>query len=159
MDARQSRQEARTGLQEQLSAYSDRLTRFEEITPEAVHVLVHTFYGCVRQHPRLGEIFERRLEGQWPAHLAKMESFWQSVLLKNGAYKGRPVPVHLKQKELVSADYGEWLDVFRPIANALFVPEKAEEIISVAERIAQSLWYACFGTAGAAAPASLSSRS
>ena len=139
------------------SAPTDRMLRFEGVNEEAVQVLVHTFYGCVRQHSRLGEIFDRRLAGRWDEHLGKMETFWQSVLLKNGAYKGRPVPAHLKQKELMSSDYGEWLDVFRPVVRSLFVPDLADEIIAVAERIAQSLWLATFGYVGAVPPQELSS--
>ncbi|MEP1931832.1 MAG: group III truncated hemoglobin [Roseibium sp.] len=135
----------------------DRMLRYETVTEDAVQVLVHTFYGCVRKHPRLGEIFERRLAGRWDEHLGRMETFWQSVLLKNGAYKGKPVPAHLKQKELMSSDYGEWLGVFRPVVRSLFVPDLADEIIVLAERIAQSLWLATFGYAGATPPAELSS--
>lgn len=136
----------------------DRLQRYEVVDEKAIHVMVHTFYGCIRQHPRLGEIFERRLAGRWDEHLPRMESFWQSVLLKNGAYKGKPVPAHLKQKELVSADYGEWLSVFRPVIRELFVPDLADEIIAVAERIAQSLWLATFGTPGSTPPIELTSQ-
>ena len=109
--------------------HDDRLRRFEIVDEAAIHTLVHTFYGCVRTHPRLGEIFERRLAGRWDEHLERLEAFWQSVLLKNGAYKGQPVPAHVKQKELVSSDYGEWLGVFRPVVRSLFIPDIADEII------------------------------
>ncbi|UES47459.1 preprotein translocase subunit TatC [Roseibium aggregatum] len=136
----------------------DRLRRYEKVDEQAIHVMVHTFYGCIRQHPRLGGIFERRLAGRWEEHLPKMEAFWQSVLMKNGAYKGKPVPAHLKQKELVSTDYGEWLSVFRPVIRELFVPDLADEIVAIAERIAQSLWLATFGTPGANPPAELTSQ-
>ena len=136
----------------------DRLLRHDTVTKEAIRTMVHIFYRCIRDHPRLGKIFEARLDGRWPAHLARMERFWQSVLLKNGAYKGKPVPAHLKQKELVSGDYATWLDVFRPVIREVFVPELADEIIAVAERIAQSLWLATFGHAASLPPPELSSR-
>ncbi len=32
----------------------DRLRRYEKVDEQAIHVMVHTFYGCIRQHPRLG---------------------------------------------------------------------------------------------------------
>ncbi|WP_199823597.1 group III truncated hemoglobin [Labrenzia sp. OB1] len=134
----------------------DRLQRYESVSEDSIRVMVQTFYGCIREHLRLGEIFSRRLEGKWDEHLVKMESFWQSVLLKNGAYKGKPVPAHMKQKELVSSDYGEWLTVFRPVVRELFVPDLADEIIMIAERIAQSLWLATFGFAAATPPPELS---
>lgn len=133
----------------------DRLQRYEKVDEQAIHVMVHTFYGCIREHPRLGEIFARRLDGRWEEHLPRMEAFWQSVLMKNGAYKGKPVPAHLQQKELVSADYGEWLGVFRPVVRELFVPDLADEIVALAERIAQSLWLATFGIPGSTPPAEL----
>ncbi len=147
----------KTGLQAPRSGAGtgDRLRRYESVSEESIQVMVHTFYGCIREHPRLGEIFRRRLEGRWDEHLSKMESFWQSVLLKNGAYKGKPVPAHLQQKELVSSDYGEWLEVFRPVIRELHVPDLADEIIIVAERIAQSLWLATFGLAGSMPPTEL----
>ncbi|WP_428642094.1 group III truncated hemoglobin [Roseibium sp.] len=134
----------------------DRFRRYEDVSEESIQVMVHTFYGCIREHPRLGEIFTRRLDGRWEEHLAKMETFWQSVLLKNGAYKGKPVPAHLKQKELVHSDYGVWLEVFRPVVRELYVPDLADEVIMVAERIAQSLWLATFGLAGTTPPPELS---
>ncbi|WP_434053353.1 MAG: group III truncated hemoglobin [Roseibium sp.] len=136
----------------------DHLRRYEAVDGQAIHVMVHTFYGCLREHPRLGPIFNGRLDGKWEEHLPKMEAFWQSVLLKKGAYKGKPVPAHLKLKEVVSSDYGDWLSVFRPVVRELFVPDLADEIIAVAERIAQSLWLATFGHAGSSPPPELTSQ-
>lgn len=128
------------------------VSRFDVIDPQTISVLVSTFYSTIREHPRLGEIFNRRLDGRWEEHLAKMNLFWQSVLLKNRTYSGRPVPAHQKQTELVSEDFTEWLKVFRSVAHDLFAPHLAQEIITYAERIAQSLWFACLGTAGARLP-------
>jgi hemoglobin len=158
MEARETSQHRYKLQRRETTVTGDRLQRYEEVDEQAIHVMVHTFYGCIREHPRLGEIFGRRLAGRWEEHLPKMEAFWQSVLMKNGAYKGKPVPAHLKQKELVSADYAAWLSVFRPVIRELFVPDLADEIIAVAERIAQSLWLATFGTPGATPPAELTSK-
>ncbi|MET1413907.1 group III truncated hemoglobin [Roseibium sp. HPY-6] len=141
-----------------VSDTGDRLRRYETVDVHAIQVMVHTFYRCIREHPRLGDIFNKRLDGKWEDHLPKMEAFWQSVLLKNGAYKGKPVPAHLKLKEVVSSDYADWLSVFRPVVRELFVPEIADEIIAVAERIAQSLWLATFGHAGSMPPPELTSQ-
>ncbi|WP_269583649.1 group III truncated hemoglobin [Roseibium sp. Sym1] len=158
MEARETSQHRYKLQRRETPVTGDRLRRYEEVDEQAIHVMVHTFYGCIREHPRLGEIFGRRLAGRWEEHLPKMEAFWQSVLMKNGAYKGKPVPAHLKQKELVSADYAAWLGVFRPVIRELFVPDLADEIIAVAERIAQSLWLATFGMPGATPPAELASK-
>ncbi|MTI43366.1 hemoglobin [Roseibium hamelinense] len=132
-------------------------TQFSAVDEAAIAVLVEEFYRTVRRDPRLGEIFERRLAGKWDEHQGKMQLFWQSVLLKNGVYKGKPVPAHLKQKELVGDDYALWLDVFRAVVSGLFEEQPAAEIIGRAERIAQSLWLASFGVAGSQPPAALTS--
>jgi len=131
--------------------------RHAVITEDSITQLVTVFYTTIQTHPRLGPIFQRRLEGKWDEHLRKMVLFWQAVLLKNGAYKGKPVPAHLKLKEIIGDDFHEWLSVFRPVASELFEPESAGEIIATAERIAQSLWLAMFGTPGSAPPPELSS--
>ena len=54
--------------------------------------LVRDFYGRVRKNQRLGPIFAREITGDWDPHLEKMTDFWCSVILKTGAYQGRPVP-------------------------------------------------------------------
>ena len=132
-------------------------TPSDRLDEQSIKLLVHSFYGRIRQHPRLGEIFNRRLEGRWEPHLEKMEAFWQSVLLKNGAYKGKPVPAHMKLKEVASDDYVAWLGVFRSVASECFTSDLAATVIETAERIAQSLWLACFGFPGAVPPAELKS--
>lgn len=126
------------------------------ITEEQISRLVSEFYGRVRHDARLGPIFEDRLAGRWPEHLAKMETFWQSVLLKTGAYKGKPVPAHTQLQGLQVSDYPDWLRIFRPVALEVFGAEAGEAVIDVAERIAQSLWFASFGTAGCALPEGMS---
>jgi len=43
----------------------DRLRRYETVNEQSIQVMVHTFYGCIREHPRLGLIFKGRLDGKW----------------------------------------------------------------------------------------------
>jgi hemoglobin len=106
--------------------------------------LVRTFYARVRRDERLGAIFARHVAGDWDPHLEKMTDFWCSVILKTGAYQGRPVPAHLKLKEVVEGDFGIWLGLFRETARELCEPEVAAVFIDRAERIAQSLKLAMF---------------
>ncbi|SHL43421.1 group III truncated hemoglobin [Roseibium suaedae] len=122
------------------------------ITEEQITRLVSEFYDRIRLDARLGPIFEEKLAGRWPEHLAKMETFWQSVLLKTGAYKGKPVPAHMQLQGLQVSDYPDWLQIFRPVALEIFGEEAGLAVIEVAERIAQSLWFASFGTAGCPLP-------
>jgi hemoglobin len=106
--------------------------------------LVRAFYGRVRKDPRLGPIFEHHIADDWEPHLEKMTDFWCSVILKTGTYQGRPVPAHLKLKEVVEGDFAIWLGLFRETASELCAPEVAAVFIDRAERIARSLSLAMF---------------
>ena len=116
--------------------------------------LVRDFYGRVRSDTRLGPIFAAVIRDEWEPHLEKMTDFWCSVILKNGAYSGRPVPAHLKLKQVREADFDIWLGHFRRTAESRCAPEVAAVFIDRAERIAQSLKLAMFfrlGRPGASA--------
>lgn len=121
----------------------------EPVHPSISHAqiseLVDRFYDAIWSHPVLGPIFTRRVEDR-AAHLDRMKRFWSSVLLRTGAYKGRPVPAHVRLGEVRSEDFALWLSVFRPVARDVFAPEAAPLVIAAAERIATSLWLAMFGT-------------
>ena len=106
--------------------------------------LVREFYGRVRRDERLGPIFAAEIAGSWEPHLEKMTDFWCSVILKDGSYVGRPVPAHLKLKQVHEEDFEIWLDAFRQTAGELCEPEIAAVFIERAERIARSLQLAMF---------------
>ncbi|MGX8009989.1 group III truncated hemoglobin [Mesorhizobium sp. ORM8.1] len=106
--------------------------------------LVREFYTNVRQDKRLGPIFAREVVGDWEPHLEKMTDFWCSVILKSGDYHGRPVPAHLKLKDVTEADFEIWQGLFSQTATELFAPETAAVFVDRAERIATSLKLAMF---------------
>ena len=118
----------------------------DSITPAQISDLVERFYARVRKDARLGPIFEARMNGHWADHLDRMKAFWSSVLLRSSAYKGQPVPAHLRLTEVVSEDFRCWLVLFRRTAGECFEAEAARLVIAAAERIARSLWLALFGT-------------
>lgn len=122
-----------------------RLPAHPSITTDQIDALVERFYGRVRGDGRLGPIFERRIGGDWPTHLAKMKGFWRSVLLKTGEYKGRPVPAHVGIGGIENEDYVRWLGLFREIVADVFEEGARPVVIEAAERIAQSLWLATSG--------------
>ncbi len=121
-----------------------------------IGALVRHFYARVRSDPRLGPIFASEIQGDWEPHLEKMTDFWSAVILKNGAYSGRPVPAHLKLKQVKEDDFDLWLAHFRAVAAERCPPEVAAVFVDRAERIARSLKLAMFfrlerpaaGTAG-----------
>jgi hemoglobin len=73
-----------------------------------------------------------------------MTDFWCSVILKNGAYNGRPVPAHLKLKQVREEDFDVWLGYFRKTVAECCPTVVAEVFVDRAERIAQSLKLAMF---------------
>ncbi|TPK98999.1 MULTISPECIES: group III truncated hemoglobin [unclassified Mesorhizobium] len=106
--------------------------------------LVREFYARVRSDERLGPIFSREIVGDWEHHLEKMTDFWCSVILKSGDYHGRPVPAHVKLKDVTESDFDIWLVLFGETAAELFEPATAAVFVERAERIAASLKLAMF---------------
>lgn len=109
-----------------------------------IGALVREFYSRVRADTRLGPIFASEIQGDWEPHLEKMTDFWSSVILKDGSYSGRPVPAHLRLKQVREEDFEIWLNHFRQTAAARCSPEVAKVFVDRAERIAQSLRLAMF---------------
>jgi hemoglobin len=122
------------------------------ITEAQISEMVETFYSEISQHPRLAEIFENNMQADWNAHLDKMKTFWRSVLLRSGEYKGQPVPAHLKIDGLTDKDFGDWLSVFVPVCDRIFQPEASLIVIQTAKRIATSLWLSCSNDISAELP-------
>lgn len=116
------------------------------ITEQQISDMVELFYLRVQKDQRLGPVFKGRLDGRWPEHLTKMKDFWSSVLLRTGRFKGKPMPAHMQLTESQSEDFRIWLSIFRPTAQEIFEPEAVPFVVEAAERIAQSLWMAMFGS-------------
>ena len=106
--------------------------------------LVREFYRRLRTNDRLGPIFAGVIGEKWEPHLEKMTDFWCAVILKDGAYSGRPVPAHLKLKQVREEDFDIWLSIFRRTASDLCDPKIAAVFVERAQRIAQSLKFAMF---------------
>ncbi len=116
------------------------------ITQDQISRLVDEFYDRVFADARLGPIFLKHIGEDRSAHMRTMKQFWSSVLLKTRSYSGQPVPVHLKLGEVRREDFAIWLDYFRKTANEIFEPEAAAVVNASAERIAESLKLAMFGS-------------
>jgi hemoglobin len=125
----------------------------EAITQELINELVHKFYDKIQNHEVLGPIFNDVIQDQWPTHLERMCTFWGSVALKTGAYKGRPVPKHIALKGLTPEHFKIWLNLFRETAIEVCGQDIGLHFIDRAEKIAESLQLAIFFE-GAIAPRS-----
>jgi hemoglobin len=90
-----------------------------------IKLLVDTFYGKVQNDALIGPIFNGVIKN-WEPHLAKMYTFWQTVLLQEHTYFGSPFPPHAKLP--VSAEHFErWLSLWRATVDSFFVGPKAED--------------------------------
>lgn len=113
-----------------------------------ISLLVETFYARVRAHAVLGPVFDQAIT-DWTPHLEQMKDFWASVALNAGRYSGKPVPAHMKHKQIEQAHFRIWLGLFEqalidtaPSAGAVGY------FLERANRIAQSLQLAMFGYSG-----------
>jgi hemoglobin len=127
-------------------ASSDARPLHPAITQAQISRLVDEFYDSVFADARLGPIFLKHIGEDRSAHMLTMKQFWSSVLLKTRSYSGQPVPVHLKLGEVQREDFAIWLGHFRDTANEIFEPDAAAIVIASAERIAESLKLAMFGS-------------
>lgn len=109
-------------------------------TDEEIDVLVETFYARVRQHHRLGPIFEKAVGPDgWPDHLATQKDFWSSVLNTTGRYKGQPMVAHQGVEGITEGLFMPWLNLFHQTCVDLFDAPRAAVVGQKAERIARSL--------------------
>jgi len=106
--------------------------------------LVERFYERVRADAELGPIFDAAIS-DWPEHLQKLTSFWSSVMLASGRYKGDPVAAHLKHRAgITPALFERWLGLWKQTTDELMQSEAAALLQAKAARIAESLQLALF---------------
>ena len=105
-------------------------------TLDDIKLLVDTFYTRVADDALLAPVFMERLGGHWTAHLEKMYTFWQTVLLEQYTYNGAPFPPHAKLP-VDAAHFDTWLSLFNATIDSLFTGEKADEAKWRAGKMAQ----------------------
>lgn len=116
---------------------TEALIRQTGLTPDVIRQVVHSFYDRIRQDPLLGPIFAERIT-DWGPHLDQMVSFWSSVALQTGSYKGAPMPKHMGLP-VDWVHFAHWLALFAQTTGAICTPEGAAHLQERAERIARSL--------------------
>ena len=107
---------------------------------EDIKILVDTFYDKVRKDELIGPIFNDRIQDRWPQHLAKMYTFWQTVLLGEHTYYGSPFPPHA-QLPVEKEHFGTWLALFSQTLDELFSGEVAREAMWRANKMAEMFQY------------------
>ena len=98
--------------------------------------LVNQFYTSVQKDNMIGPIFDEVIEGRWPEHLEKMYTFWETILLDNHSYHGRPFPPHANLP-IERNHFERWLELFKATLSRLFDGPKADEAFVRARNMAE----------------------
>lgn len=98
-----------------------------------VATLVERFYDKVRADPLLGPVFNPLVD-DWDAHKVLMTSFWATVALHSGHYRGNPLAKH-QPLPIGAEHFQRWLALWRETAHEVLVPDVAALMIGYAERI------------------------
>lgn len=104
-----------------------------------VSELVERFYAAIREDDLLGPIFAERVES-WPEHLARMKSFWRSILFNSGEFSGNPMVKHVVITGLEERHFAHWLTLFYATLRELEGDPGASSLVGERARaIADSL--------------------
>lgn len=109
-----------------------------DITPAGIDAQVAAFYARVRAHEVLGPVFARHVT-DWPAHEAKIASFWRNAILHERGYQGRPQQVHMQRPEVLGEHFPIWLDLFEKTAREVLSPPQADAWNALARRIGEGM--------------------
>jgi hemoglobin len=103
--------------------------------------LVRAFYGRALTDPVIGFIFVDVAHLDLEAHVPKIASFWETILLGAQSYAGgafRPHAALNAQVQLRAGHFERWLWLWRATVDELFAGERAELAKSHAERVARA---------------------
>ena len=95
--------------------------------------LVDRFYDKVRVDPLLGPVFNPLVD-DWDAHKVLMTSFWATVALRTGHYRGNPLAKH-QPLPIGIEHFQRWLVLWRETASEVLDGDPAATMIGYAERI------------------------
>ena len=113
-----------------------------DITTKQIEIFIKQFYVKVNQDALLSPIFNEVAEVSLDEHIPKLIKFWSSILLKTGEYQGNAYRKHVmlaKQVQIENLHFQRWLALFEEQARLHFEKNIAEDVISKASNIANSL--------------------
>lgn len=112
-------------------------TTAADIDEARIATLVERFYDKVRADPLLGPVFDPLVD-DWDAHKVLMNSFWATVALRTGHYRGNPLARH-RPLAIGTGHFGRWLALWRETAGEVFDAPSAALLVGYAERIGRAL--------------------
>lgn len=104
---------------------------------DAIATLVDSFYSKVQSDPKLGPVFNAAIS-DWDEHKRLLTSFWASVVLRAGSYRGNPMAAHRAQP-IRSEHFERWLELWHETCAEELEPQHALRMVEYAQRIGQGL--------------------
>jgi hemoglobin len=105
----------------------------------AIAILVDRFYDKVRLDPQIGPVFNAAVH-DWHEHKRLLTSFWASVALRAGSYRGNPMAAH-RPHPIRFEHFDRWLALWRETCAEELDEIHAAQMLEYAERIGRSLKY------------------
>jgi len=114
-----------------------RVNAHATLDESALANLVDRFYEKVRHDSEIGPIFNAAVRN-WDAHKQLLTSFWASVALRAGSYRGNPMGAHRAHAIRVE-HFDRWLALWRETCSEELDEVHAALMLEYAERIGSSL--------------------
>lgn len=105
--------------------------------------LVRAFYTRAFDDEIIGWLFTDVAKLDLEAHVPQITSFWETVLLNAGTYRGSPFPPHADLHAKVglrSGHFGRWVALWQATVDDLFAGDRAEQAKAHALRVAQAFY-------------------
>ncbi len=94
---------------------------------EDIKIFVDKFYGKIREDEKLGPVFAGRIPDEnWPKHLERMYSFWNTILFFQREYTGNPFQKHFGLP-VDTAHFEHWVVLFHQTIDENFEGKQADE--------------------------------
>jgi hemoglobin len=103
--------------------------------------LVRAFYGRALEDPIIGFIFTDVAKLDLEAHVPRITSFWETILLGARSYGGGAFAPHARlhmQVGLRRGHFVQWLHLWAATVDELFAGERAELAKAHAQRVASA---------------------
>ena len=117
--------------------------------------LVRSFYGRALEDPIIGFLFVDVAKLDLEAHVPRITSFWETILLGAQSYGGgafRPHALLHQKVPLRKAHFDRWLTLWTETVDELFAGERAELAKAHATRVAAAFHQRLQGFAPEAEP-------
>jgi hemoglobin len=103
--------------------------------------LVRTFYGRALQDPIIGFIFVDVAKLDLEAHVPRITSFWETILLGGQSYGGGAFRPHAElhaKVALRAAHFEQWLNLWSSTVDELFAGDRADLAKAHAVRVGRA---------------------